>query len=55
MVVVCGAHGEMRNRYNIFVREPELKRLLERSSGRWEANIKMYLRYSGRMMWIGLV
>jgi hypothetical protein len=47
MVVVCGSHGEMRNRYNIFVREPELKRLFGRSSGRWEANIKMYLDIVG--------
>jgi hypothetical protein len=35
--------GEMRNAYKILVRNPKRKRLLERTSCRWEDNRLMYL------------
>jgi hypothetical protein len=36
--------GEMRNAYNILVKKPEERRILERPGRRWEYNIRMYLR-----------
>jgi hypothetical protein len=36
-------HGEKRNAYGVFVRNPEQKRPLGRSRLRWELNIKMNL------------
>jgi hypothetical protein len=43
----CGAHGEVRNAYNILVGKPEGRRPLGRPRQRWEYNIKMDLREIG--------
>jgi hypothetical protein len=39
--------GEVRGAYNILVRRPEGRRLLERPRCRWEDNVKMDLREIG--------
>jgi hypothetical protein len=36
--------GERRDAYSIFVGKPERNRLFGRLRGRWEDNIKMYLK-----------
>jgi hypothetical protein len=48
--------GEGRGVYRFLVGGPERKRLLGRPRGRWEDNIKMYLREIGidRANWIQL-
>jgi hypothetical protein len=48
--------GQMRNVYKILVRKPEAKRPLRRPRHRWEDNIKMELRETGRedVEWINL-
>jgi hypothetical protein len=35
--------GEMRKACTIFVTKPERKKLIRRSSGKWEDNINMHL------------
>jgi hypothetical protein len=49
--------GEIRNAYNILVREDEGKRPVRRSTHRWENNIKMGLKEIGRdgVNWIHVV
>jgi hypothetical protein len=37
----------VRNAYIILIRKPEGKRALRRPQGKWEDNIKMYLRETG--------
>jgi hypothetical protein len=46
--------GEVRNAYSILVGKPEEKRPLGKLSRRWEDNIKMDLRESGRV-WVGCI
>jgi hypothetical protein len=43
----CSAYGERRGLYRFLVEKPEAKRLLGRTSCRWEDNIKIYLQEVG--------
>jgi hypothetical protein len=45
--------GERRGAYRVLVGKPERMRPLGRPSGRWEDNIKMYLREVRGGAWTG--
>ena len=47
--------GERRGAYKILVGIPEARRLLGRSTCRWENNIKMNLQEVGCWAWTGLI
>ena len=47
--------GERRGAYKILVAIPEARRLLGRSTCRWENNIKMDLQEVGCWAWTGLI
>jgi hypothetical protein len=44
--------GEMRNAYKILIGKPEGRRPCGRPRRRWEDNIRMDLKYGGKM-WTG--
>jgi hypothetical protein len=45
----CTTHvGQMRNAYKVLGGKPEVKRIFGRPRRTWKANIKMYLRKTGR-------
>ena len=45
---------EQKNAHRLFVGKPKGKRPLGRLRHRWEDNIKMYLKYDGRMVTVYL-
>jgi hypothetical protein len=51
----CSTNGEKTNAYRILVGNPEGNRALGRPRRRWVDNIKMDLRETGWMVWIGSI
>jgi hypothetical protein len=47
MSMACSTHGDKRNASRVLVQNPEEKRQLGRSRGRWEDSIKMGIREIG--------
>jgi hypothetical protein len=51
MGCACGAYGEERGLYRVFVGKPEGRRPLGRPRRRWEDNIKRDLQKVGTVLW----